>query len=311
MDDTEFLVTSWGVDGPRLQQVRRRVFVLEQGVAEEEEWDDQDELSVHVLVVRNREPVGTGRLTPAGKIGRLAVLSKLRGSGIGGRILSTLMEQAACRGLPAVHLHAQVQALPFYERHGFVAEGEEFDEAGIRHRRMHRAVEQTSVEPREQKRVETRTILSTLEEVRAASLQVATIATRLLTMYTQDLEPQVYDQPKFIEAVKRLVLVSGYAKVRVLLVDPSRAVYESSHFIALARRITSHIEIRHANPEYRKDPSAFLVADDRAVVYRLQADRWDGIAELNDPAVARLYLDRFDQAWLASAPHPETRQLHL
>jgi len=159
--------------------------------------------------------------------------------------------------------------------------------------------------------LESRSILSTLEEVRAATLRCAASATRMLTMYTQDLEAQVYDQPAFIDTVKRLVLARGYAKVRVLLVEPSRAVYESSRFIALARRITSHIEIRHANPAYRKDPCAFLVADDRAVVYRLDAKRWDGMAEMNDPAVARLYLDRFDEVWLASAPDAETRQLHL
>ena len=130
------------------------------------------------------------------------------------------------------------------------------------------------VEASQRKPAESRSILSTLEEVRAASLQCAGAATRMLTMYTQDLESEVYDQPKFIEAVKRLVLARGYAKVRVLLVEPSRAVYESSRFIALARRITSHIEIRRANPEFRREPSAFLVADDRAVVYRLDASRW-------------------------------------
>jgi hypothetical protein len=156
-----------------------------------------------------------------------------------------------------------------------------------------------------------RAILSSLDEVRAASLQVATVATRLLAMYTQDLEPQVYDQPKFIDAIKRLVLARGYAKVRVLLADPARAVYESSRFVGLARRITSYIEIRHAHPEYRNTQSAFLIADDRALVYRLQASRWDGIVEMNDPAVARRYLNFFDEAWTASAPHAETRQQHL
>jgi hypothetical protein len=156
-----------------------------------------------------------------------------------------------------------------------------------------------------------RTILSSLDEVRAASLQVATAATRLLAMYTQDLEPLVYDQPKFIEAVKRLVLARGYAKVRVLMADPARAVYESSHFVALARRITSYIEIRHAHPEFRNSQSAFLIADDRSLVYRLQASRWDGIVAMNDPAVARHYLNFFDEAWTASAPHAETRQQHL
>jgi hypothetical protein len=158
---------------------------------------------------------------------------------------------------------------------------------------------------------DTRTILSTVEEVRAAALQVATAATRLLAMYTQDLDPQIYDQPRFLEAIKRLVLARGYAKVRVLLADPARTSYESSRFIALARRITSHIEVRTVVPPLRDNPSAFLIADDRALVYRRQARSWDGIAEMNDPVVARLYLDHFDETWLASAPDAGTRQQHL
>jgi hypothetical protein len=169
----------------------------------------------------------------------------------------------------------------------------------------------TQVEALQQRPAGTRAIVSSLEEVRAASLQVASSATRLLAMYTQDLEPLVYDQPKFIEAIKKLVLARGYAKVRVLLADPARAVYESSRFIGLARRITSYIEIRHAHRDFRGNRAAFLIADDRAIVYRSDASRWDGILEMNDPAVARRYLDMFDEAWHGSAPHAETRQLHL
>ena len=140
MDETEFVVTSWAADRPRLQPVRREVFVIEQRVPEAEEWDDDDEVCVHVLALRNREPVGTGRISPAGKIGRLAVLSEFRGRGIGDRILLMLIEQARHRGLAEVTLNAQVHAVPFYERHGFKAEGELFDEAGIPHRRMQKAL---------------------------------------------------------------------------------------------------------------------------------------------------------------------------
>jgi predicted GNAT family N-acyltransferase len=128
MDETEFVVTSWAADRPRLQPVRREVFVTEQRVPEAEEWDDDDQVCVHVLALQNREPVGTGRISPAGKIGRLAVLSEFRGRGIGDRILLMLIEQA------------QVHAMPFYERHGFKAQGEVFDEAGIPHRRMQKAL---------------------------------------------------------------------------------------------------------------------------------------------------------------------------
>jgi predicted GNAT family N-acyltransferase len=140
MEDTDFVVTTWGVDRPLLQQVRRQVFVVEQRVPEEEEWDDDDEVCVHVLATRNREPVGTGRLSPAGKIGRLAVLSEFRGRGVGDRILQMLIEQACHRGLLEVTMNAQVQVVPFYEKRGFEAHGLVFDEAGIPHRRMRKAL---------------------------------------------------------------------------------------------------------------------------------------------------------------------------
>lgn len=138
MNDLQFFVTTWGADRPLLQQVRREVFIVEQQVPEEEEWDDDDLVCVHLLAVRNREPVGTGRLSPAGKIGRIAVLSELRGHGVGSRILHMLVREASHRGMLDVHLNAQVQAIRFYEKHGFEAQGEVFMEAGIPHRRMHR-----------------------------------------------------------------------------------------------------------------------------------------------------------------------------
>jgi predicted GNAT family N-acyltransferase len=128
------------VDRPLLQQLRRQVFINEQAVTEEDEWDASDPVSVYVLATRNREPVGTGRLTPDGKIGRLAVLSEFRGRGVGGRILQMLIQEAYHRGLVQVTLHAQLHAQSFYEKHGFRAEGAAFDEAGIAHRRMRRTL---------------------------------------------------------------------------------------------------------------------------------------------------------------------------
>jgi hypothetical protein len=88
-------------------------------------------------------------------------------------------------------------------------------------------------------------------------------------------------------------------------------VYEGSKFVHLARRITSHIEIRRVKPDSRDNQSAFLIADDRALVYRLQASRWEGIVEMNDPLVARRYLNYFDDIWIASEAEAETRQHHL
>ena len=132
---------TWEDDRPRLEQVRRRVFIEEQGIPESEEWDSTDPVSRHVLAITaKRDVVGTGRLEPTGKIGRVAVLPQYRGTGVGSGIVSHLVNQATELGFTQVYLHAQATAVGFYERLGFRAEGPEFDEVGIPHRRMRRGI---------------------------------------------------------------------------------------------------------------------------------------------------------------------------
>lgn len=126
----------WDRDRGVLEFIRRQVFIDEQGIPESEEWDDEDGASVHVIARLNRDPVGTGRLNRAGKIGRIAVLAGLRGRGIGTQILRRLLDEARRLGIREPYLHAQVQVVPFYEKLGFARRGGEFDEAGIPHVRM-------------------------------------------------------------------------------------------------------------------------------------------------------------------------------
>jgi predicted GNAT family N-acyltransferase len=132
----ECVRATWEADRRALERIRREVFVREQQIPESDEWDDEDATSVHVLATLNRDPVGTGRLDRAGKIGRIAVLSGLRGRGIGTLILGRLLDEARRLGIREPYLHAQVQAVPFYEKLGFARKGGEFDEAGIPHVRM-------------------------------------------------------------------------------------------------------------------------------------------------------------------------------
>ena len=155
----------------------------------------------------------------------------------------------------------------------------------------------------------TRTILTTMPEVREASLKVAKSAQRLLSIFTQDLEPLIYGEEPFLEAIKRLVLARSYAKVRVLLADPSRAMLDNNRFLALARRLTSCIDLRAMSADYSASAGAFIIADDKALVYRLQADRWDGIADMNDPAVVRRYLNFFDEVWQTGMQESQMRQM--
>ena len=127
----------WPTHGQALASVRRTVFVDEQGIAEEEEWDGEDETSRHFLAESSGgAPIGAVRLLPAGQIGRMAVLAPWRRHGIGARLLALAVDTARQAGFERIFLHAQVTAVRFYERAGFVASGDSFLEAGIQHTTM-------------------------------------------------------------------------------------------------------------------------------------------------------------------------------
>ena len=149
---------------------------------------------------------------------------------------------------------------------------------------------------------ETLTVLTTLPEVRAAVNEIAATAQRLISIYTPDLEPDLYDQSAFLEVIKHFVLARSFAKVRVLLAEPTRVMRDSNRFVAMGRRLSSCIDIRYVAAQARQRASAYLIADDRAIVYRMRADTWDGIADINNPPAARIYLQEFDQIWDSSAP---------
>jgi predicted GNAT family N-acyltransferase len=127
----------WQRDGELLRGVRRAVFIEEQRVPEALEWDDWDARSVHVLAqAPTGEPIGTGRLLPDGFVGRMAVLREWRAQGVGSALLRELLALAREQGCDAVRLNAQTQAIPFYARFGFEAQGPAFLDADIAHRLM-------------------------------------------------------------------------------------------------------------------------------------------------------------------------------
>jgi predicted GNAT family N-acyltransferase len=120
--------------------IRFTVFVEEQGVPREIELDEHDAASIHVVAFEDGKPVATGRLLPDGHIGRMAVLKDWRRRGVGALMLKALVQRAKERGDTQVVLSAQVQAVPFYREHGFVAEGNVYMEAGIPHQDMRRCL---------------------------------------------------------------------------------------------------------------------------------------------------------------------------
>ena len=133
---------TWDELGHLAAPVRRRVFIEEQGIPVALEWDVLDRSSHHIVAVTVHDgPIGTVRLTPHAHVGRMAVLPPWRRRGIGTRLLQAALKEAAAAGLEAVALAAQLPAIPFYEKLGFEPYGEVFQDVGIPHRMMRRALE--------------------------------------------------------------------------------------------------------------------------------------------------------------------------
>lgn len=127
----------WQQARPWAEPIRIAVFVEEQGVPATREIDGADPACLHALAFdRDGHAIGTARLMPDGRIGRMAVRAANRGQGVGSAMLQALVDQATARGMQRVYLHAQSRASAFYARHGFVTTGAEFTEAGISHRAM-------------------------------------------------------------------------------------------------------------------------------------------------------------------------------
>ena len=138
MNKTHVSVADWKKDNSDIRRIRETVFIAEQQVPPELEWDADDADAVHFLAYEGDFPIGTARLLPDGHIGRVSVLKDWRGLKVGDALMQAAISEAEKRGLKKQQLSAQVHATPFYERLGFKIVSDEFLEAGIPHVDMER-----------------------------------------------------------------------------------------------------------------------------------------------------------------------------
>ena len=130
-------LVDWAHAEASIRPIRETVFIREQAVPEELEWDGLDSHCVHVLAWNEHgHAIGTARMQAQGTIGRMAVLKEWRGRGAGRGLLEALLDRAVRQGLTRVTLSAQTHAIGFYERAGFHVVGDLFMDAGIPHRKM-------------------------------------------------------------------------------------------------------------------------------------------------------------------------------
>jgi predicted GNAT family N-acyltransferase len=300
-----------------LRAVREPVFVVEQRVPIEMEWDELDPHCFHVIA-RDAEhrPIGTGRLTPEHKIGRLAVLREWRGRGVGDALLQALIDQARRREWPEVSLHAQVDAIGFYEKWGFEPYGERFEEAGIQHQSMRLSLAPTEGHFRPGAAPRGPSVRSmdveNLEAVMAATVELVAQARRELWIYSRGLEHAVYAQAVVVAAIKQFAISGRGGVAQILVQDPLQVRAQPHPLLALAQRVPSAFQFRTpVDPEDLQYPSAFVANDRDGYLFRLLDSRFEGDWSPSLPARNRQLAEGFDRVWQRCRPITEFRALEI
>jgi predicted GNAT family N-acyltransferase len=127
----------WHDGEPLLKSVREAVFIKEQGVPAELEWDGLDDGCRHALALSHKgQAIGSGRMLANGHIGRIAVLTQWRKQKVGTAIMEALLDYARAHDYKQVDVDAQTYAMPFYRNFGFAEQGKEFMDAGLPHIKM-------------------------------------------------------------------------------------------------------------------------------------------------------------------------------
>ncbi len=151
----------------------------------------------------------------------------------------------------------------------------------------------------------------TRHENRELAVTLAKQAKHTLRILTHDLESAIYENASFIQAVTQLVTRSRHSKVYILVKDSSQAIIHGHRLIELSRKFSSYIHLHNPSKEDKSFLNAFLVADESGYLYRQNATRHEGTANLHDPFRARELREIFDDLWGRSRPDPEMRRLYI
>lgn len=297
-------IASWPEDMAALRELRSQVFIEEQGVPADIEWDGRDETAQHVVAEHDGQVLGCGRLLSDGRIGRLAVLPDHRGRGIGLQMLSLLVQLAKEGGLGQVYLHAQKTAVAFYARAGFEARGESFQEAGIEHQDMQQTLDYTewsSSLPR----------VSYPDPFAQLAACEAQRAGRELRILSPDLDPRVFDQEAFLDAVRQLVRRGRMSRILIIVKDPRALTSRGHGMLNLARRMPSSIEIRKLSEHPAWNDRTLLIRDRAGLLSLAAGERSRGVFRPHARAECESAIHLFEDLWRAASVDPEFRSLSL
>jgi hypothetical protein len=148
-------------------------------------------------------------------------------------------------------------------------------------------------------------VLNGLREVGGAIRRSATVAKRLLSVYTPYFDPDLYEDNALVECIKEFILTHSYARVRILLNERLQQAGYENKFLSMARRLTNYIEFRALSADFTAYGGIVVIADDHSVVYMPTIAKWEAIANFQQPNVARMHLREFDEVWATSLREPD------
>jgi predicted GNAT family N-acyltransferase len=323
--DVHVLNVDWPTHQEVLQAIRGEVFIEEQGVPREIEWDGQDDVAHHFLAINEAgQRIGCARLLPSGQIGRMAVLKSHRGTGIGRQLLDAAVDAAKSLGFTRVFLHAQADVVDFYRKAGFIPEGEEFMEAGIVHQGMSQELPIPFEPPGEVAKPVIREEAAPPEASEAALLQfsgegecVEGLAAslswplRTLRIYSQTLDHALFDRDEVAEALSAFVRRGPPARLLILIHSSGAIISRGHRLLELARRLDSKVEIRTVPGELADDNHSCVITDERGFFLLPDHQEYQAFANRYDPVQAARLAERFDYLWERSETDPELRVLRL
>lgn len=281
-----------------LRELRHEVFVLGQNVPEAREQDGLDPVCWHVLARDDAgQPLGCARLNAEHKIERMAVREPWRGRGVGAALLRELITRARTQGQAEVVLAAQVTALGFYQRAGFVAYGAEFEDAGMAHRMMRLPIIAPPV-PSPALRDTGVLAAGSRGDIASARRQLLIDTRHQLLIHVPALDGDIYASADELAELRRIAISGRAASIRILLHDPAAAVRDDHPLIPLAQRLPTAFQIRTPlEPVDLTYASAYLLNDAGGYLFLPNASRPAGRAARDHRAAQVPLRQYFNEVW--------------